>query len=71
MMLNNLGVYLYTRSAKEAKLVSLCLLDQVWSEVGIGKEVKLVSLSLLRPRGLKRVGEKVQLRSWGLRPSGL
>jgi hypothetical protein len=43
-MLNEVSDYLSTTSAKEAKLVSLSLLDH-WSEQGVGKEVKLVSLS--------------------------
>jgi hypothetical protein len=44
-MLNKVCVYFSTNNIKEAKLVSLSLLDQVvWT--GVGEEVKLVSLGL-------------------------
>ncbi len=44
-MLNKVCVYLSTSNIKEAKLLSLSLLDQVvW--IGVGEEVKLVGLGL-------------------------
>jgi hypothetical protein len=45
MMLNNVRVFFSTSNIKEAKLVSLSLLDQVvWT--GVGEEAKVVSLGL-------------------------
>jgi hypothetical protein len=61
MMLTKVGVYLSTRGAKEEKLVSLSLLYQVV----LRREIKLVSLSLIRPSGLKKLGQEIKIVSLG------
>jgi hypothetical protein len=68
MMLTKVGVYLSTRGAKEEKRDSLSLLYQVV----LRREIKLLSLSLIRPSGLKKVGQGNQDSKLGfVRPSGL